>query len=97
MTDPDHAFYRYTGRGLTKNAGQLSDISSTQYYYSFSNPYISKYRNELELLETGQSFSYEGYDDRPFCFRLHLFDIMQHNIKTMHNFLMVYSIYGQQM
>ena len=70
MTDPDHAFYRYTGRGLTKNAGQLSDISSTQYYYSFSNPYISKYRNELELLETGQSFSYEGYDDRPFLLSL---------------------------
>ena len=70
LTDPDHAFYRYTGRGLTKNAGQLSDISSTQYYYSFSNPYISKYRNELELLETGQSFSYEGYDDRPFLLSL---------------------------
>lgn len=68
-TDNDE-FYRYSGRGLTKNAGQLSGGSSTQYYYSFSNPYISKYRNDLELLESGQSFSYEGYDDRPFLISL---------------------------
>lgn len=63
-------FYRYSGRNLTKNAGQLSALSSTQFYYSFANPYIVKYRNEMELLETGQTFSYEGYDDRPFLMSL---------------------------
>lgn len=70
IKEENDEFYRYSGRNLTKNAGQLSDLSSTQYYYSFSNPYISKYRNEMELLETGQSFNYEGYDDRPFLISL---------------------------
>lgn len=70
IKEKNNEFYRYSGRQLTKNAGQLSGISSTQYYYSFSNPYISKYRRELELLETGQSFNYEGYDDRPFLISL---------------------------
>lgn len=70
ITGKGDGFYRYSGRSLTKNAGQLSGMSSTQYYYSFSNPYISKYRKEMELLETGQSFSYTGYDDRPFLMSL---------------------------
>lgn len=63
-------FYRYSGRNLTKNAGQLSALSSTQFYYSFANPNIVNYRKEMELLETGQSFSYEGYDDRSFLMSL---------------------------
>lgn len=63
-------FYRYTGRNLTKNASALSQISSTQFYYSLSNPYLTQYRKELELLETGQSFCYDGYDDRLFLMAL---------------------------
>lgn len=60
----EERFFRYSGRNLTKNAAQLSGLSSTQFYYSFANPYVTKYRNELELTDTGQTFCYEGYDDR---------------------------------
>lgn len=58
------AFYRYTGRGLTLNAGVLSGPSSTQYYWSLSNPYVQKFRKELGLEREEVAVNYTGYDDR---------------------------------
>ncbi len=54
---------RYTGPNLTKNAGMLRNLSSTQYYWSFSNPYAAEFRSEMELPEI-VSFIQNGYDNR---------------------------------
>lgn len=56
-------FYRYSGRGLTENANMLAGISSTQYYWSLSNPQIAEYRKQLNLLPD-DSYRYINYDDR---------------------------------
>ena len=55
--------FRFSGRSLTPNANLTSGISSTQYYWTISNPYNSQFRNELALREN-KNHSYEGYDDR---------------------------------
>ena len=57
------AYPRYTGRGLTGNAGLTEGVSSTQYYWSLSNPAVSRYQTEMELAEMRYQ-EYEGYDDR---------------------------------
>lgn len=62
-TEHPNVFYRYSGRNLTPNAGMLSQISSTQYYWSLSNPYINEFRFATEQLENS-IFNYTGYDDR---------------------------------
>lgn len=56
-------FYRYSGRGMTSNANTLAGLSSTQYYWTVSNPYISDYMKDLELVETLPQ-QHSGYDDR---------------------------------
>lgn len=59
----DMPYLRYTGRAITPNANMSNQISSTQYYWSNSNPYINMFRSDLEMKE--QSFyDYNGYDDR---------------------------------
>lgn len=57
------AFYRYSGRSLTPNASSMPGLSSTQYYWSLSNPYVSENMREIELRETLPQ-SHVGYDDR---------------------------------
>lgn len=57
-------FYRYSGRGLTANAGILTGISSTNYYWTNTNPYVSKFRSDMELSEPTVHFA-TNYDDRP--------------------------------
>lgn len=37
-------FYRFSGQDLTLNANVLNGVSSTQYFWSISNPYLSKLR-----------------------------------------------------
>ncbi len=54
---------RFSGRSLTHNANISADISSTQYYWTISNPYNSDFRNLLALRENKNHY-YEGYDDR---------------------------------
>ena len=54
---------RFSGRNLTHNANLTTGISSTNYYWSISNPYVSEYRSELEMREVLNQL-YEGYDDR---------------------------------
>jgi uncharacterized membrane protein YfhO len=56
-------FYRYSGRSLTTNGNVLIGLSSTQYFWSISNPYISDYMKETELIETLPQM-HSGYDDR---------------------------------
>lgn len=61
--DGINGFYRYSGRDLTANANMIAGISSTQYYWTISNPYIAEYRRELNLIEN-TVHRYVGYDDR---------------------------------
>lgn len=61
--DETEEFYRYSGRELTENANMLAGISSTQYYWSLSNPQIAEYRKQLNLLPN-DSYRYTNYDDR---------------------------------
>ena len=56
-------FVRLSGRDLTYNANIFSDVSSTQFYWSMSNPYTGNFRNILALKEPLYQ-SYQGYDDR---------------------------------
>lgn len=56
-------FYRYSGRELTQNAGLNADLSSTQYYWSLSNPAVARFRTLMGVNEALTS-SYKGYDDR---------------------------------
>ena len=57
------AFYRYSGRSLTKNASILGGPYSTQYYWSLSDPAMVAFRREMNLLEY-RDYDYVGYDDR---------------------------------
>lgn len=56
-------FCRISGRNLTTNANILHDVSSTQYYWSISNPNMNRFRADLCMLEQS-FFNYQGYDDR---------------------------------
>lgn len=62
--DQADEFYRYTGRNLSLNAGILSGPSSTQYYWSLSNPYVSAFRSAVGLCREEVALNYTGYDDR---------------------------------
>lgn len=57
------AYPRLTGRLLTRNANLIAGISSTQFYWTNSNPWLNRYRTELEVNETMFSMA-EGYGDR---------------------------------
>ncbi len=56
-------FYRYSGDKLSINAGVLAGLSSTQYYWTLSNPYVFEARSALGLREVS-AYRYFGYDDR---------------------------------
>ena len=57
----DHGFFRYSGSHLTRNMGAIFNVSSTQYFWSFTNTAITSYRSFLGL-NNGQLFKIEGYD-----------------------------------
>ena len=59
----DLEFTRMSGRSLTFNANIFNKISSTQYFWTISNPYMNNYRTSLDLRES-TFFNYMGYDDR---------------------------------
>ncbi|MCR5502325.1 MAG: YfhO family protein [Lachnospiraceae bacterium] len=59
----DTPYMRISGRDLERNANIYYGLSSTQYYWTLSNPYMSKYRSDLSMREP-RHFLYEGYDDR---------------------------------
>lgn len=57
------AFYRYTGRDLTYNAGTQTQTSSTQFCWSLANGSVADFFKVLGVNEE-QNFSYTGLDDR---------------------------------
>ncbi len=61
LDDGDHP--RYSGRGLTINANMIDHVSSTQYYWSNSNPYTSRFRTDM-MDKRNMLQKYEGYDER---------------------------------
>ncbi|MCH5249568.1 MAG: YfhO family protein [Lachnospiraceae bacterium] len=56
-------YYRFSGRNLTKNANIISGISSTEFFWSLSNPRIAEYRSSVDILEN-RSFDSTNFDDR---------------------------------
>ena len=56
-------FVRGSGRNLTYNANLFSGISSSNYFWTLSNPCVNDFRRELALREPIYQ-RYEGYDDR---------------------------------
>lgn len=59
--DTKNGFYRYSGDELEENAGFLEGISSTQYYWSLSNPYVSRFRRDMELTDD-KLHHFNGYE-----------------------------------
>ncbi len=55
--------YRYSGSELAQNENFLAGMSSTQYFWSLGNPYLSEYRNALGLNEYSL-YKVNGYDHR---------------------------------
>lgn len=61
----DNEFYRYSGTSMTKNAALLNAQSTTQFYYSLSNPNIFEFFDELNTNATiGQL--YDDLNDSTF-------------------------------
>ncbi|MCR5652527.1 MAG: YfhO family protein [Ruminococcus sp.] len=59
----DGEFYRYTGNVLNKNASLINNNSSTQFFFSLSNPNIFEFFEDLDVNVTmGQI--YYGLDER---------------------------------
>jgi len=56
-------YARMSGPWLTANANILNKISSTQYYWTNSNPFMNRFRMDMYIKEP-QFFNYLGYDDR---------------------------------
>lgn len=59
-SDGKDDFYRYSGIGLTSNANLLSGLSSTQFYWSLSNPYVAEFRHDMGISDVALH-SYSGY------------------------------------
>ena len=59
----ESAYTRYSGRSPSTNACISSGISDTTYYWSISNPYVVRYRMDLQIGEK-RNYTYKGYTDR---------------------------------
>lgn len=59
----EKSYTRITGRNITINSNILKGISSTQFYWSISNPFFNNYRKALNMREASL-YNFEGYDDR---------------------------------
>ena len=62
-------FYRFSGQNLTLNANALNGVSSTQYFWSISNPHTAKLR---ALIASNQDivYHYQNYDNMSGLFAL---------------------------
>ena len=59
----DSEYIRYSGRGLSTNTSMFFDVSSTEFYWSMTNPYFNDFRAAMEIKNSiFQNFS--AYDDR---------------------------------
>lgn len=63
MIDDGDEYKRITGKSIRDNSNILHGISSTQYYWSMSNPYMNHYRDSTEMPES-LPYNYSGYDMR---------------------------------
>lgn len=52
--------YRYSGHDMTQNAGMIEGISSTAYYWSIANPYVTSFRSLCGLYDDS-SYNYSDY------------------------------------
>lgn len=59
----DDDYPRFTGRNLTYNVSMFNQVSSTQYYWTISNPYMNQYRTDLGMREA-YFHNFHDYDDR---------------------------------
>lgn len=59
----DVPYPRYSGTSITTNANITDQISNTQFFWSFSNPSVNRFRSSMGL---GNSwyYNYTGYEDR---------------------------------
>ena len=53
---------RYSGTGFMRNSSLRYGTSTTQYFWSLSNPYVAKLRTDL-LLSEDKPQTYTGFDD----------------------------------
>ncbi len=65
----DQDFYRYSGSDLTINASMLFDQYSTDFYWSLSNKYVSRYRNDI-CIDEYSLCNYLEYDKRATLYSL---------------------------
>lgn len=61
----DKSFYRFGGTSMEINCDLTNKISSIQYYWSLSNPYVSQFLKEIYNRDALFYF-YKGIDDRTF-------------------------------
>lgn len=59
----DEAFPRYSGRALQRNTNMIEGVSSTQYYWSVTNPSLTRFRRDLEVYSEMLQVV-DNYDDR---------------------------------
>lgn len=59
----DESYPRYTGRYISQNQNMTHHISSTQYYWTLSNPNMNEFRTDMRINED-IFYNYLGYDDR---------------------------------
>lgn len=59
----DDSFYRFSGSDLVVNSSLLSGTHSTDYYWSLSNKYISRFRNDISISEYSL-MNYREYSKR---------------------------------
>ncbi|MCR5515987.1 MAG: YfhO family protein [Lachnospira sp.] len=70
-TNIDKSFVRYTGSDLDYNSNMLYGLSSSQYYWTLTNQYVSRFRSALGItLNTELPHKYIGYDDRTYLLSL---------------------------
>ena len=64
VSQNDDSFFRYEGDTLyTINSASTSKLNGISYYWSMSNPYVSRYRRKMNLLQE-QTYKYLGFDNR---------------------------------
>ena len=63
LSGDDDGFFRYSGSNIITNAGLIAGLSSTQYYWSLSNPNVIEHNTELEIRDYWIS-GYSGWDGR---------------------------------
>ena len=61
---PKNEFYRLTCESQERNAGLLAGVSSIRYYYSLSNPYMTRFMKELNVEFGNTVFNVASLDHR---------------------------------